>query len=89
MHRIISATPDAAFRVTLVFDDGVEGSIDFGPMIAKGGVFSALAEADTFRKVSIGDGSRSLEWPGDVDLCADALWMEITGSELDTERPVA
>jgi len=26
--------------------------------------------------LKIGEGGRSLEWPGELDFCADALWFE-------------
>ena len=30
-----------------------------------------------FTQVHVGERGRSLEWPGEIDFCADALWFEI------------
>ena len=45
-------------------------------MFRQGGIFTPLADPDEFARVAIGPRGRSLRWPGDIDLCADALWLE-------------
>jgi hypothetical protein len=40
------------------------------------GVFAALTDPKVFMQVSVGERGRSLEWPGEIDFCADALWFE-------------
>lgn len=39
------------------------------------GVFAALSDPAVFAEVRIGECGRSIEWPGEIDLCADALWF--------------
>jgi Protein of unknown function (DUF2442) len=39
-------------------------------------VFAALADPEAFAQIRIGERGRSLEWPGEIDFCADALWFE-------------
>jgi len=34
----------------------------------------------------VGERGRSLEWPGDIDFCADALWFE-THPEDSPQQP--
>lgn len=74
--RSLAAAPPHGLR--LVFDDGAVAEIDLSPLIASGGVFQPLARWETFRQARLDARGRAVCWPGDVDLCADALWMEAT-----------
>ncbi|MBD0318975.1 MAG: DUF2442 domain-containing protein [Gemmatimonadetes bacterium] len=77
--------PPAA--LDLAFADGTAARVDLGPQIAMGGVFSALSDPRVFSRVEIGEGGRFLEWPGGVDLCADALRLAATNAaDADAER---
>jgi len=40
------------------------------------GVFAAIADPAIFAQVRVGERERNLEWPGELDCCADALWFE-------------
>lgn len=74
---ITSATPDArALTVRLTWRNGAVTLKDMRPIIAGGGVFAALADPAVFSQVRVGWRGRSLVWPEEVDLCADALWFE-------------
>ena len=45
-------------------------------VLAGKGVFAPLADPAFFARVAVGRRGRSLEWPGELDFCADALWFE-------------
>jgi hypothetical protein len=82
--RVLPAPPAA---LDLTFADGTAARIEIGAQIAQGGVFSALRDPEVFSGVVIGEGGRFLEWPGGVDLCADALRLAAThGVHTDAER---
>jgi len=49
-------------------------------LIGKGGL-AALADPKVFAQVKVGERGRSLEWPGEIDFCADALWFETHPAE--------
>jgi hypothetical protein len=38
--------------------------------------FAAFADPEFFAQVRVSEDGRSLEWPGDLDFCADALWFK-------------
>jgi hypothetical protein len=40
------------------------------------GVFAAFSDPAFFAQARVGEGGRSLEWPGERDFCADALWFK-------------
>lgn len=65
------------FRVWLRFDDGVEGEVDFSPLAGRG-VFAAWNDLAVFQRAAIADQGRALGWPGEIDFCADALWLQVT-----------
>jgi hypothetical protein len=74
-HRIVSlARSDGGLR--LRFNDGVEGVFDPAPLVVRGGVFTRLADPAYLAAARIGENGRSLEFPDDVDFCADALWLK-------------
>ncbi len=65
-------------RLTSSLNDGVEGEVDLSAEAGKG-VFRAWEDRDHFAAVQIEEGGRAIVWPDGIDLCADALYMEITG----------
>ena len=77
MPRLVEVKPLPGYRLWLRFDDGVEGVVDLSGLVGKG-VFVIWKDEERFRSVRIGDGGE-LVWEQDVDLCPDALYLEITG----------
>ncbi len=71
--RIVAARLLDGFVIELEFADGFRGSVDFGDSIRPGTVSAALGDPAAFAAVRVGPRGRSLEWPGDIDFCADAL----------------
>jgi hypothetical protein len=73
---IIGARPDpASHTVTLTWANGETTVSDFRRLVGKG-VFTAFSDPEFFSQLRVGEGGRSLEWPGELDFCADALWFE-------------
>ena len=73
---IVAAVPDpAAYTVALTWANG-ETTVSRFRHVLETGVFVALADPAVFAQVRIGERGRSLEWPGEIDFCADALWFE-------------
>jgi len=72
---ISKAEADAAFSVRLTWADGSTSLAHFDHLAGKG-VFAPLADPAFFGRVAVGRRGRSLEWPGELDFCADALWFE-------------
>ena len=67
------------------FNDGVEGEIDLslrdGP-----GVFKVWDEPGVFGSVSIMP-NRAISWAKDAELCADAVYLQLTGKESEEIKP--
>lgn len=77
MVKPVSVTPLSGFRLRIRYEDGVEGEVDVSHLVDKG-VFSIWREPGGFDGVSIGPGG-AIQWGEEVDLCPDALYMEISG----------
>jgi len=75
--EIIDAKTQAGFRVFLKFNDGTSGVVDLSSFAGKG-VFAKWFESSVFDTMQI-NASGALEWPGGLDLCPDALYMQLTG----------
>lgn len=79
MKHITQVEALKGYRLRLQFSDGAKGVVDVSDLVGKG-VFSAWTDFDEFRKVKIGS-SGELVWDDRIDLCADALYMKITGKK--------
>lgn len=78
MKHITSVQPLQDHKLKIRFADGVEGVVNLSAEAGKG-MFAAWKDPKHFASVKIVHNGRSLEWPGEIDLCADALYLEITG----------
>ena len=81
MHRIQSLEILTDHRLRLRFEDGSAGVLDLGADIQAGGVFAALGDPTVFGAATPEHGGRILAWPCGVDLCADAIWLELHGKD--------
>jgi hypothetical protein len=50
-----------------------------------GGVLLKLRDARVFNAVTVNPDFGCVEWPGDVDLCPDAVHQAMSGYESETE----
>ncbi len=76
LHPVaIEIRPD--YRLWVRFDDGVEGEIDLSQRVGRG-VFKIWNDMSAFESASISP-HRTIRWSEDVELCADAVYLEITG----------
>ena len=70
--QVIRATPQAEHRLLLEFDNGETRLFDLTPWLDKG-VFRALRDSPEFAQARVVDGS--IEWPGEIDLSYDTLYL--------------
>ena len=75
--KIIEARPEHDFRLFLRFDDATSGTVDLSEFAGRG-VFSAWSESEVFQQVRVTEQG-AVEWPGEIDLCPDALYLRLTG----------
>ncbi len=83
--KILAAHPLPDFRLRLSFSDGIDAVVDVSD-IAGRGVFDAWLQSGVFEEVSVTDYG-ALSWPGDLDLCPDALYIRATGKKPEDIYP--
>jgi len=76
--KVSECQPLDNFRVYLRFDNGVSGEVDLSHLRGKG-VFAAWEDPRVFNKVLV-TSQGALEWPGEIDLCPDALYLRLAGA---------
>ncbi len=73
------------FRLWLKYEDGIEGIVDLSDLAGRG-VFEAWSELEVFDAVTVNE-SGAVVWPGDIDLCPDALYSRLTGRPAEEVFP--
>ncbi len=99
MPRIAKATAEPNFLLQIDWQDGSADVIDFKPIIARGGVMTALADATFFATgFTVDSEGYSLGWPstpvaadevGGIDFSAQGLWYRAHPEDLERDHPVA
>ncbi len=77
MPRLLAVKPLEGYRLWLIYENGIEGTINLSELVGKE-VFTLWEDEERFKKVRIGDGGE-LVWNNEVDMCADAFYLQITG----------
>ena len=75
------------YRIWIKFDDGIEGELDLSHHAGRG-VFKAWEDREFFEAVRLSP-YQVIVWGEDLELCANALYMELTGKTVDEVLPVA
>ena len=73
-------------RLWLRYSDGIAGEVDLSRLAGKG-VFAAWNEPGCFKRAHIAP-HRAIAWSDELELCADALYLELTGKSFDNIAPL-
>lgn len=73
--KIDDVQPLEGHWLRVTFSDGAVKDVDLGELLAGGGVFAPIAgRREIFERVRVNQETRTIEWPGDVDLDPDVLY---------------
>lgn len=75
--KVIFAKPLHRYRLELGFENGEGGVVDLSSFAGRG-VFAAWEQPSVFEQVVV-TAEGAVEWPGEIDLCPDALYLRMTG----------
>lgn len=79
MYRITKVKVLNDYNIEIKFNDGTKGIINLSSKLSKG-IFKLWKNYDYFQKVKIGS-SGELSWNEEIDLCPDALYLQLTGKK--------
>lgn len=65
------------YFVYLGFSDGAKGRVDLSGLVGEG-VFEAWNDYSSFKRVRV-SAHRSIQWNDEIELCPDALYIQMTG----------
>ena len=85
MNKIVDVKPLDNYRIWLKFEDGTQGEVDLSDLAGRG-VFVAWTDRNIFAAVRVEEGG-GLEWPGEIDMCPDALYLRLTGKTVEDVFP--
>ena len=83
--RSVAVEARDGYRIWLRYAEGAEGEVDLSHLVGSG-VLAAWREPDCFAGVHIGTGDGNA-WSEEIDLCPDALYLQITGKSPDDIWP--
>ena len=83
--RPLQVEPRDGYKLWVRFDDGVEGEVDLSSRAGRG-VFKVWDDPGVFESVSV-TPHRTIRWTEDAEICADALYLEITGRDAEEIMP--
>ena len=85
MLKLIAVTARADYKLYLEYDDGAKGEADLSHLVGKG-VFGAWNDPAVFEAVTVGKHGE-IRWTKDLELCADAIYLQITGKSAEDLFP--
>ena len=85
--RPVAVEPRESHRIWLRYSDGSEGEVDLSHLAGEG-VFKAWSDPVFFSAVNITEYG-AIAWGDELELCPDALYMQLTGKSLAEVMPIA
>jgi len=86
MIRIAQAVATEGLKLKLTFENGVSGTVDFSEL-AKSTLLGPLTNDEFFENVTIVRDGRALAWGEELEICADSLFLRITGKKAEEIFP--
>ena len=85
MNRPTAVDPRENYRIWISYTDGSSGEVDLSDLAGRG-VFALWDEPEHFEAVFITpDGG--IAWGEDIELCPDAIYMQLTGKTVEEVMP--
>ena len=85
MIRPTAVEPRDGYRLGLRYSDGAAGEIDLSHLVGQG-VFAAWQGRDCFAGARLAEHG-AIVWDEDLELCPDALYLQLTGKPLSAIMP--
>ena len=80
--RPVEVEARSGYKIWVKYADGPEGVVDLSYLVGQG-PYAAWNDPDFFKDVRINTETRVIAWGSDVDVCPDAIYLELTGLSFD------
>ncbi len=84
--RPVEVEARPSYRLWVKYADGPEGVVDLSELVGQG-PYAAWSDPDFFKDVHIDSEMKVIAWGNDVDICPDAVYLELTGLPFDQVFP--
>ena len=81
MHAVTDLRAERNYTLWLRFDDGLEGHVYLGDLIATQ-TFGSLSDEEKFSRAAIDPVSNSVTWEGNITLDPDALYRDVVSKAI-------
>ena len=85
MIRPTDVEARAGYQIWLRYSDGVTGEVDLAHLAGRG-VFAAWRDRAFFESVRLTEAG-AIAWCDDIELCPDALYIDLTGKSVEEVMP--
>lgn len=82
IHDLVKAEYVEGYKLSLTFDDGKTGIVDFTSFINQGGVFDSLKNIERFKSFTINKELGVITWDNQIDIAPEVLYSKATNSPL-------
>lgn len=82
MFDVIKAEYLEGYKISVTFENGKKGVVDFKDYPKLGGVYARFADMEYFKRFFINKEVGVLCWPDGVDIAPETLYHEATGEPL-------
>jgi hypothetical protein len=83
--KLVELSPRENDGLFLRYEDGTEGVVDLSSLAGRG-VFVSWLKLGLFEQVKLSDTGVP-EWLGELDLCSDSLYMQLTDKSAEEIFP--
>jgi hypothetical protein len=85
-YAVVEVQARPNFRVWLRFKDGLEGEADLSDVAGRGVFRRWIDHPEEFSQVKVDPPSRTIVWPGGLDVAPDRLYDEVASSAREAKR---
>jgi len=84
MNEVTKVEYRGGYVYRILFDDGVEGDLDFSEYLTRGPIFKALESKSIFSMATLEGGT--ISWPNGADVAPETLYEKIINANKTLQR---